>query len=45
MLFLYRSVRLYVIFKAQDFYFKNKKKPANWFKMIKESYLIKVIGW
>ena len=37
-----RSIRLYVIFRAQDYYFKNKKKPINWFKYIKERSLIKV---
>jgi hypothetical protein len=37
-----RSLRLYVIFRAQDYYFKNLKKPNNWFKYIKERVLIKL---
>lgn len=34
--YVLRSIRLYVIFKAQEYYFAYKKKPANWLKWIKE---------
>ncbi|CDW78152.1 protein kinase domain containing protein [Stylonychia lemnae] len=37
-----RSLRLYVIFRAQDYYFKNQKKPKAWFNYIKERQLIKL---
>lgn len=37
-----RSLRLYVIFKAQEFYFREKRKPHRWFKYIKEAALIKI---
>ena len=40
--YLLRSIRLYWIFKAQDYYFKNKHKPTKWFKLIREQYLIKI---
>lgn len=38
-----RTVRIYVIFKAQEFYFKNKRKPEkSWFTWIRESVLVKL---
>jgi hypothetical protein len=38
-----RTVRIYVIFKAQEFYFKNKKKPEkSWFTWIRETVLVKL---
>jgi len=36
-----RSTRLYWIFKAQEYYFQRKKKPVQWFKIIKERTLIR----
>ena len=37
-----RTIRLYVIYKAQDFLFKKQKKPVGWFKYIKERTLIRI---
>jgi len=38
-----RTARIYVIFKAQEFYFKNKRKPEkSWFTWIRESVLVKL---
>ncbi len=40
--YVLRSIRLYVIFRAQEYYFQNKKKPQKWFTWIKEGRLIKI---
>jgi hypothetical protein len=39
-----RTLRLYKIFKAQQFYFEQKKKPSEdpSFRWIKETYMIRV---
>ena len=37
-----RSTRLYWIFKAQEYYFRKKKKPLHWLKNIKERTLIRL---
>lgn len=40
--YMLRSIRIYVIFRAQNYYFLKKRKPIKWFKWIKEASLIKV---
>ena len=37
-----RTIRIYVIFKAQEYYFVNKRKPESWFKYVKEITLIRI---
>ena len=37
-----RTVRIYTIFKAQEFYFRYKRKPESWFKWIMEPCMLKV---
>ena len=38
-----RTIRIYVIFKAQEHYFRYKQKPdSTWFKSIKESLMFKI---
>jgi hypothetical protein len=37
-----RTIRIYTIFKAQEFYFRYKKKPEAWFKWIKEPIMFKI---
>jgi hypothetical protein len=37
-----RTIRIYTIFRAQQYYFENKRKPDGWFKWIKEPRLFQV---
>lgn len=37
-----RTIRIYTIFKAQDFYFREKRKPDTWFRWIKEPLMFKI---
>ncbi len=37
-----RTIRIYTIFRAQQYYFENKRKPDRWFKWIKEPRLFQV---
>jgi hypothetical protein len=38
-----RTIRIYTIFKAQEYYFQNKKKPntGSWFRWIREPVLFR----
>ena len=40
--YILRSIRLYVIFKAQEYYFRERRKPTEWFNWIKEQRMIKI---